>query len=179
MQVLLCTYGSISTIRSMARPHPTTSVRPSIHPIRPSLPSVHREIIPCKSAAYIIRILLYMHARGRYDAGTYIWIDPHSAVRGSAPPHHIHPPVHPSHPSLPSIHREIITCRSVCVSVCTRAHARACACAISIKRIVCICAHIDIDGTHITVCRWYVRMPTATRPVCVCVRVRVCACVRA
>jgi hypothetical protein len=46
-----------------------------------------------------------MHARGRYDAGTslYICIDPHSTVVGSAPPHPIHPI--PSIPSIPSIVR--------------------------------------------------------------------------
>ena len=65
-----------------------------------------------------------MHARGRYDASTsiYIWIDPHSTVVGSAPPHHIHPPVHPIHP----FDGEIIPCKSATYAtqttlICTRA----------------------------------------------------------
>ena len=67
-----------------------------------------------------------MHARGRYDASTsiYIWIDTHSAVRGSAPPHHIHPPVHPNNPIHP-FDGEIIPCKSATYTTNTTLNARA------------------------------------------------------
>ena len=119
MQVLLYTYGSTRTIRSMARPHPTTSVRPSIRP----------------SCDYTMQICSIHHTdtttlnararpvRCRYFS-IYIWIDTHSAVRGSAPPHHIHPPVHPNNPIHP-LDREIIPCKSATYTTHTTLHARA------------------------------------------------------
>ena len=67
-----------------------------------------------------------MHARGRYDASTslYIWIDTHSTVVGSAPPHHIHPPVHPNNPIHP-FDGEIIPCKSATYTTHTTLNARA------------------------------------------------------
>jgi hypothetical protein len=121
MQVLLCTYGSIRTIRSMARPHPTTSVRPSIRPSLPSIPSIVRlhanlqhtsygYYSKCTRAAGAMQVLLYIHMHRPAQHGP--WLGP------TAP----HPSVCPS---LPSVHREIIPCKSAAYTTNTTLNARA------------------------------------------------------